>query len=151
MDDDDNGLDKAVLGTGDIRAIERVLLNYALGIDRKDWALLCACFTPDVIVDYGNEAGRRQGRDALMERMISAHEALGPTLHRVTNIVVDADEDSARACSYVDAVLMDKQGETPVLRAVGRYEDRLTRLGGKWRISERVFVPVWMRKGSSST
>lgn len=136
------------LARGAHRAIERVLLNYALGIDRRDWELLASCFTADVVVNYGNSLGFRQGRDALMERMRSVHIPLGPTLHRITNIVISADREGARSDSYVDAVLMEKSGNTPALQAIGRYEDRLVQVEGNWRIRRRIFIPVWVRQGS---
>lgn len=136
------------LPCGAYRAIERVLLNYALGIDLRDWELLASCFTADVVANYGNALGFRQGRDALMERMRSTHMPLGATLHRITNIVIRAEGEGARADSYVDAVLMEKSGDAPALRAVGRYEDRLARVEGDWKICRRIFVPVWIRQES---
>ena len=107
LDEEQNGAasDDDRFARGAHRVIERVLLNYALGIDRRDWELLASCFTADVVVNYGNSLGFRQGREPLMERMRAVHMPLGHTLHRITNVVISTDGEVATSDSYVDAVV----------------------------------------------
>lgn len=43
-------------------AIETLLLNYAWGIDSKDWELFRDCFTEECDVSYGNGDSPHPGR-----------------------------------------------------------------------------------------
>lgn len=58
--------------------IGQVLIRYATGIDRKDWPLLRAHWTDDVVVDY-DTLGPHTGADQLTEVMKRTHENMGPT------------------------------------------------------------------------
>ena len=49
-----------------------VLVRYATGIDRRDWALFRTCFTPDCEADYG-DIGVWHGADAITEWMEKSH------------------------------------------------------------------------------
>ena len=122
-----------------------VLVRYATGIDRRDWALFRTCFTDDCDADYG-DIGRRQGADAITRWMTRMHEACGHTLHRITNVVVtpigdgdDADRVAAR--SYVDALVLGADNRSGV-RAAGFYDDELVCRDGRWRIARRRFTMV---------
>jgi hypothetical protein len=54
--------------------------------------------------------------------------------HYTTNLVLEGDATSARARSYVLAFT----GTGPAQHhATGRYEDRLVKVDGRWRIRER--------------
>lgn len=123
--------------------IAEVLIRYASGIDRRDWDLFATCFTPDVAADYG-EIGVWRGVDAITGFMVEAHEAMGHTLHRISNIAIDVDGDAATARSYVDVVLMSAGGDTG-MNALGYYDDRLIRTPDGWRIAERRFTTVDQR------
>jgi SnoaL-like domain len=57
-------------------------------------------------------------------------------LHRITDVAVGVDGDTARARSYVDALLMGADGASG-LNAVGWYDDELVRTGDGWRIARR--------------
>jgi ketosteroid isomerase-like protein len=132
----------------DERAITAVLLRYATGIDRRDWPLFATCFTEDVIADYG-DLGKWQGRAALVEHMSKGHAKVGPTMHKITNIVVTGDADHASATSYVDALLLPLTPGGTVRRAQGRYEDQLVRVGNAWKIANRRFISMYMTDSAS--
>jgi hypothetical protein len=123
------------------RAIAAVLLRYATGIDRRDWVLFRSCFTEDFEGDYPG-FGRWHGADAITHFMTEAHAALGPTLHRLTNLVIEGDAAQATARSYVDALLMPATPEGEIHRAAGWYEDQLRRTAEGWKIARRCFVAV---------
>jgi ketosteroid isomerase-like protein len=132
----------------DERAITAVLLRYATGIDRRDWPLFATCFTEDVVADYG-DLGKWQGRGALVEHMSKGHAKVGPTMHKITNIVVTGDADHASATSYVDALLLPLTPGGAVRRAQGRYEDQLVRVGNAWKIANRRFISMYMTDSAS--
>lgn len=63
---------------------------------------------------------------------------MGPTYHRISNIVVEIDGERALARSYVHAVLMFVPGDPSRWRdATGHYDDVLVRTPQGWRISRR--------------
>lgn len=125
----------------DERAIARVLIRYATAIDQRDWMLFGTCFTDNVVADYG-AIGRWNSRAALASHMEAGHLKIGPSLHRITNIVITGEGNHAAATSYVDALLMPLQPGGRLRRAEGLYHDRLVREGQEWKISNRRFEMV---------
>lgn len=122
--------------------VEQLAVRYATGIDRKDWDLLATCFVPDVDADYG-EVGHWRGRDELVAFLRTAHEGLGHTLHRISNVVAAATPTGASSRAYVDAlVLADVRSG---VRAAGWYDDELVRSEEHWRVARRVFTPVLLQ------
>jgi 3-phenylpropionate/cinnamic acid dioxygenase small subunit len=117
-----------------------VLVRYATGIDRRDWPLLRSCFTDDCASDYG-DIGVWRGGDAITEWMERTHEAMGHTMHRITNPAITPNGDGVAARSYVDALLMAADGRTGV-RAAGFYEDELVNTDDGWKIARRRFTLV---------
>jgi 3-phenylpropionate/cinnamic acid dioxygenase small subunit len=121
--------------------VNAVIVRYASGIDARDWTLFRSCFTPDCAVDYG-EIGVWSGVEEITAFMIAVHENCGHTLHRISNVAVEAHSDGARARSYVDAVIMGPNDRSGV-RAIGFYHDHLihSELAG-WQIAQRKFTTV---------
>jgi len=122
------------------QAVADVMVRYATGIDRRDWALFRTCFTDDCDVDYG-DIGHWHGAEAVTAWMDEVHAQCGPTLHRITNQAVVAKGDGVAARAYVDAVVMGADGLTGV-RATGHYDDELVRTDDGWRIARRRFTLV---------
>jgi hypothetical protein len=120
--------------------VAEVLVRYATGIDRRDWALFRTCFTDDCDADYG-DIGVWHGVDAITGFMRQSHAGMGHTLHRITNEAVMANASGAAARCYVDAILMaaDNAGG---MRAIGYYDDELVRVDGGWKIARRRFTMV---------
>ena len=122
----------------DKEQIAEVLVRYATGIDSKDWPLFRSCWTDEIDVDY-QQLGRFTSADALTEVMTRLHENMGPTYHRLSNFVIALDGDRATARSYVHAVLMlQPDGSTNWVDALGHYDDVFVRTQGGWRIRERL-------------
>ncbi len=132
-----------MIDVADERAIGRVLLAYATGIDTRDWTLFRTCFTDNFEGEYPG-FGDFHSADEITAFMDQAHAGLGPTLHRMTNFVIDGDASAATARSYVDVILMP-QGEGPIHQAAGWYEDDLNNTDSGWKIARRVFHAVVMR------
>jgi 3-phenylpropionate/cinnamic acid dioxygenase small subunit len=125
----------------DERAVTAVILRYATAIDTQDWRLLRSCFSDDFEGDFGSFGSWRGPRE-IADFMREAHAPLGPTLHRITNIVVQEDEGHVRARSYVDALLMPATPGGPIHRGIGWYDDQMVRTSDGWKIARRTFVPV---------
>lgn len=127
----------------DLRAvheIQEVLVRYATGIDRRDWDLFRTCFTDDVVAAYDG-VGEWHGVDEITAYMSAVHADLGHTLHRLSNMAVTVEGDTATARTYVDAVIMAADGASGV-NPVGFYDDELVRSSDGWRIRRRTFTSV---------
>lgn len=129
------GFDSLYLG------VSAVLVRYASGIDRRDWALFRSCFTPDCTIDYG-DIGTWKSADDITAFMVAVHQNCGATLHRISNIDVEPMPNGAQARSYVDAVIMSPNNRDGV-RAIGSYDDRLVHSADVgWQIANRRFATV---------
>jgi hypothetical protein len=121
------------------------LHRYCTAIDTKDWALLAASFVPEARADYRGRAFPDAA--SIVRYMADIHRDLDGSAHRVTNVVIELDGDTARTTSLVDALLVDADHpHGPTLHVVGTYRDVLHRDrdgGGIWRIAERRFVDLW--------
>ena len=132
----------------DEREIAAVILRYADAIDRRDWPLFSSCFTEDVEADYG-ELGRWRGRAVFVDHMEKGHVGWGPTLHRMTNLVITGVGAEATTTSYVDALLMPGASRRTIRRAYGWYHDRLVRQPQGWKICYRRFAAVLISDAAS--
>ena len=124
--------------------VAEVLVRYATAIDRRDWALFRTCFTRDVHADYG-DIGVWDDVEGITEYMITTHADMGHTLHRLSNVAVGVDGDTATARSYVDVILMGGDGKSGI-NAIGFYDDELVRTDDGWRIATRRFTMVHLRR-----
>ena len=118
--------------------IADVLVRYATGVDRRDWALFRTCFTEDCDADYG-DIGVWHGVDAITEWMDQSHQACGYTLHRITNQAMTPNGDGVTARCYVDAIVMAADNQSGV-RVAGFYDDELVATDDGWKIARRRFT-----------
>jgi 3-phenylpropionate/cinnamic acid dioxygenase small subunit len=128
--------------------IANVLVQYASGIDRREWELFRSCFADGCEADYG-DVGAWSGAEELTMFMREMHEPLGPTLHRITNQNVELrGDDEATARSYVDALVMGPDNGS-AYRVAGYYDDELVRDVDGWKITRRRFTMVHLEIGGS--
>ena len=123
----------------DREQITDVLVQYATGIDTRDWPLFRKCFTAGVRADYGDAIGIWTDVDGITDFMVAAHEGMFATTHRMTNFVIEVNGDTASVRSYVHAVLVITDDPPNWIDAVGHYVDRLVRTADGWRIAERKY------------
>lgn len=124
----------------DRQDISELLVRYATGIDRRDWALFRTVFTDDCELDYG-EIGAWKGVDAVAQFMEQVHAPAGHTMHRLSNQAITVDGDTAVARTYVDALIMIGDNSNGV-NGIGFYDDEIIRTVDGWRIARRRFTPV---------
>ncbi|BBX05300.1 nuclear transport factor 2 family protein [Mycolicibacterium sp. ELW1] len=124
----------------DRQDISDLLIRYASGIDRRDWDLFRTVFTADCHLDYG-QIGVWDGVDEVTEFMDVAHAAAGYLMHRISNIVIDLQDDRATSRCYVDAWIMAADNNSGV-NARGFYDDEIVRTDAGWRIARRTFTTV---------
>ncbi|MFK7914294.1 MAG: nuclear transport factor 2 family protein [Pseudomonadales bacterium] len=115
-------------------ALQDVMLNYAAGVDERDFERYRNCFADDVeVLDFGSETIR--GVDAWVAYVREALEAYGPTQHMLGPQFATIDGDVAQTRSDVQALhyMSDKPDTTLTLWAT--YETEMTRINGEWKIS----------------
>jgi ketosteroid isomerase-like protein len=122
--------------------IEQLLASYAHAVDRRDFAAVAACFTPDATAQYsGMELG--PGVDAIISH-ISGVERFPASQHIFAPPLVHVDGDAATASSHAVShlVVPGEAGDTLLSRGLV-YDDRLVRTPTGWRIARRVHRPQW--------
>ena len=127
-------IDRAVIGDA--------LLNYATGIDRRDWDLYRSIFADEVEIDFSTWSGTRSVMQA-DEWVASVRNTLAcfdATQHNLTNHVITLDGDSATAVAHMVAL---HQFEGELQQLGGFYTDRLVRVGNGWKIVACCLVITW--------
>lgn len=129
-------VDPAVRLLADRAEIHDVMMRYAAGVDRRDFELVRACFTPDV-------SGWSTERETLIE-FISGVRTFEMTMHMMGNQLIEVRGDDATMHTY--AMLTHHRpgyyGGTYELNPSGnRYAERLVRQD-RWVIAQRRADPL---------
>jgi hypothetical protein len=123
----------------DREEIERLLMEYGVTLDNRDFTAYSQLFATDGI--WSGSIGTIRGQAAIKAAMEKAFDtATAPTgdgsFHLLTNPIIDVQGDHATAISKWTFVhLVDKK---PVIALAGRYDDSLIRQNGRWRFERRV-------------
>jgi hypothetical protein len=125
----------------DERQIAATLVRYATGIDSRDWALFRTCFAEGLHANYG-DFGVWTSAAEIAEAMERMHAAVGPTLHRMTNIVASAIAGGAKVRSYVDVILLPKEPDGPTRQGCGYYDDEFVKTDDGWKIRRRKYTSI---------
>ncbi len=126
----------------DERAIEQVLIRYALACDTRDWPLMDTVFTEDAISVYGGQQTIPNRRTLV--KVIRHHlQGCGPTQHLLGNFRITVEGDRAHCVCYVRAAHVGLGSRASMVYEVwGEYRDQLIRTTEGWRICEREMVIV---------
>ncbi len=124
----------AKLSVEDRLEIMEMMARYCWAIDQRSWGGFAEMFTGDCRLDFGDVMGVFEGRDGI-ERFTTVMSGLDLFMrHYSTNLVLEGDDREVVARSYVLAITGTGSGRG---QATGRYEDRLVKVDGRWRIRER--------------
>lgn len=128
----------------DHRAIENLLYRYAERIDAGDFEGVAELFRHATIIAAGG-----QHRIAGYEAVLAMYrgftrlydDGTPRTQHIVSNPRIEVDGDSAQAHSRFTVLqATDTLALQPII--AGRYEDRLKRVDGTRRFTERAMIPT---------
>lgn len=125
--------------------ISDTVLNYATGVDRRDWALYGSIFADEVEFDFQTWSGEPPRIWTRDEWLASVRATLAPfdaTSHTLTNHVITLDGDEATLVAHMVA-LHYFEGEVQELG--GFYTHRLRRKGDAWEIFRCRLVITWER------
>jgi hypothetical protein len=124
------------------QAIGELVIQYCIGVDRGDIALLEQLYEPGAIDEHGYNL-----TDTAREFLdsIPGLQAQITTLqHNVTNHMIRVAGDEAEGEAYVLAYhRFDTEGGPAMLVTGGRYLDRYRRRDGVWRIAHRKCIADW--------
>jgi hypothetical protein len=114
--------------------IHDLMMQYALGVDLRDYDRIRKCFASPFRASYGSR--EFTDADELIE-FISGVEHFPSTTHFLGTQLIDVDGDDAWAETY--SLVTHRPNDDPASDwvAAGQYVDRLVRECGRWRIAER--------------
>jgi hypothetical protein len=141
-------LEGAVRRLIDESDVAKVILNYARGIDRRDFDLVRSCFAPDAYVKGSSFSGPVS---EYLPTLLGGVERFGSTMHFKGNQLREVDGDTAHTETYAIAHhFADPDGEVEALIMGVRYLDDLVRgPDGRWVIRRRQAVADWRRVGET--
>ncbi|MEZ4333103.1 MAG: nuclear transport factor 2 family protein [Myxococcota bacterium] len=127
----------------DRQEIERILHGYCRGIDRRDLALVRACYHDDATDRHGSFFGDADEYVAWVDGLLARYRFTTHALHQIS-IEFGADPDLAAAETYgVSVHRGDPTKPHQNLATAFRYLDRFERRKGVWRIASRVAIGEW--------
>jgi ketosteroid isomerase-like protein len=138
-------------------AIEQVWAKYAQALDTADPEAYASLFTPDAYLEVDGKPYK--GREAIQGLIRDMRKRLGieqlpadargrrfgPIRHILSNLIVDVQGDRATSESYWTEIITSGKdnrgiGKPPSVLKMGRYEDELVKLNGKWLYSRRIIT-----------
>jgi len=151
-------LEERLRAVEDQLAIEQLLMRYAAALNTDDADTYVSLFTPDATFELRRQVGEPpflgpfQGRDALRKQWFPDAPAstagamqFGPMRHVTTNYEINVAGDTATVRAFFIEVVsnganMPPGSKPPTIHAMGRYEDELVKVDGRWLFSKRVVV-----------
>jgi iron complex outermembrane recepter protein len=118
--------------------IRNLLIEYGRTLDSGDAAGYAALFTLDGEWSGGPySASKRDGIQAMAQRVIDSRDPASPMAHVLTNMLVDVAGDTAKAWSRWMLIVPGADGAMMIRRS-GSYEDQLVRTPEGWKFAKRV-------------
>ena len=125
----------------DEREIGRVIDEFAVYADRKDYKNQQLLFTENGIVNINSSNGKTvlKGRKQISETFEKSMSAYDAIFHMNGQKVISVSGNSATATSYCATVLVgkDEKGQKIKRNLYVKYEDKFVYENNKWLIAER--------------
>ena len=153
-----DSLEDRLRAVEDQLAIEQLLMRYAAALNTDDADTYVSLFTPDATFELKRQVdeppflGPFEGREALRKQWFpdapastSGADVFGPMRHVTTNYEIDVAGDTATVRAFFIEVVsnganMPPGSNPPTIHAMGRYEDELVKVDGRWYFSKRVVI-----------
>jgi ketosteroid isomerase-like protein len=129
----------------DRQAIRDLVTRYACAIDRRDFAAVAACFTPDAETDYTYFKGPI---GEVLDKIRTGVSSFVMTMHVLGNHLAEVAGDTATSETY--AICYHRRASVPdgaQLVVAMRYLDDLVRTAEGWRIRRRHATVEWQQNG----
>jgi ketosteroid isomerase-like protein len=139
-------------------AIEQLLMRYAAALNTDDADTYVSLFTPDATFELRRQVdeppflGPFEGRAALRRQWFpdvptntAGAARFGPMRHVTTNYEIDVTGGTATVRAFFIEVVSNGANtppgsNPPTIHAMGRYEDELVKVDGRWFFSKRVVI-----------
>lgn len=134
-------LEERVQRIEDEAAIRKVILDYAVRLDARDFDDYVALFAKEGVWQNGNTVKR--GRDEIRRMLVDIYGTPPPgyvnteSYRIVSNVEVELNGDRATARSRQLTIMRGENG-SPTPRLSGIYEDEFVREDGAWKILRRI-------------
>ncbi len=136
--------DEALQSLLDQDAIRDLTMRYALGVDRRDYALVASCFAPEATFAHEG-VFEAVGVPQILDR-IRRIERYRVTMHTMGTQRITVTGDRAETETYAVAYHRgEKEGRDHEIVGGIRYLDTLERRDGRWLIVRRSLSPFWHR------
>jgi hypothetical protein len=136
--------------------------NYAEGLDSKNWPMVRACFSDEVLIDYGSisaasgEPDVPWRADDWMKHLQGVINGFDITRHTITNhrVLIAENGVSCRAYLTADHVVFPNPeipiiGDEDVVTVVGEYTNYYEQIDGSWKICKSELAVNWSRGNMS--
>jgi 3-phenylpropionate/cinnamic acid dioxygenase small subunit len=128
------------LSADDRTAIQNLAGRYSHALDLGDAEAWVEVFTDDGVMEMAEQGYQITG-DALRALPSGRDPSQPASRHIPSTFVIEGDGDEATMRSYVTVV---RVGDPASIVFQGRYEDRLRRVAGVWRIAHRKIITDWI-------
>jgi ketosteroid isomerase-like protein len=130
----------------DRQQISDVLYRYASSVDYKDYATLRSLFTDDAHGVYADVADLT-GADEIVNWIDGMTVGKSWQHHKLTVYHIDfTGPDEASTLTYHTSHQTDIGDDSSVTLIVARYRDRLRRVDGTWKITEKIMESGWIEQ-----
>lgn len=149
--------EEKVLELWDKQAISEVIIKFARALDRMDGDLMKSTYWPDAIEEhqdpiYPDLFHWNDNAHTFVPIAMKGFEALETSQHRISNILIELDGDTAKAEAYVYAyhVAKDEKGVDHEGILGGRHLFNFVKKGDTWKIQHRNTIFDWNRNNKAS-
>ena len=119
--------------TADRIALQDVMLNYAAGVDDRDYDQYQSCFTDDLeVLGFGSETFNSKAQ--WLQYVWSALESYSSTQHMLGPQLTRIEGDIAYTRNDLQALHYFKEGENERFTLWATYVTDMRRIGHGWRI-----------------
>ena len=144
-------MDANIQALNDLQARESLrdcIARVARGEDRRDAALISACFWPDARCDFGIFSG---DFGEYLAWVVPGSPAIRVTQHVLGQSLIELQHDAALVETHVTAYhRVDTGAEDRDAMIGGRYLDRLEKRKTEWRIARRTMLYDWVQDVGAS-
>lgn len=127
--------------------ITDTILNYATGIDRRDWARFRSIFMPEIGLEFTTWSGAPRTRihaDDWVANVTAGLSGFDATQHSLTNFVITLRGDEATAVVYMNAHhYLVEDGKREMQSIGGYYTHQLVKTAEGWKIADCMLTVTW--------
>jgi uncharacterized protein (TIGR02246 family) len=125
-----------------LEEIRRLIATYAIAYDDKDWDAFSELWADDAA--FAVEGQAWEGKQALLEFLTTCLPDDYDGKHMNSPPLIEIAPDGESATARTDVVWITQSFENQI---VGRYNDQLVRVDGRWLFKRREETPVEFRPG----